>query len=132
MPIKFNFFQAGHGDSILISTENTNILIDGGVYETYEEEIEEEINHIDKLDLVVLTHIDNDHICGLIEMLTENKDHANKIEQLWFNSLNKVKVDKSSNEKAFGQGKLFEHLVSEYDVEHRKDIYLKKKNTYKM
>jgi beta-lactamase superfamily II metal-dependent hydrolase len=132
MPIKFNFFKAGHGDSILISTEQTNILIDGGVDGTYKEEIEKKIDEIDKLDLVVLTHIDNDHICGLIEMLTENEEHVNKIDQLWFNSLGEVKVNEISNEKAFGQGLLFENLVSKYDFKHRKDIYLKEDNVYKI
>ncbi len=55
MSIKFNFFKALAGDSILISTDNTNILIDGGFGITYEEQIKPKLNRINNgLDLVVL------------------------------------------------------------------------------
>ena len=94
MGIRFEFFEAGHGDSILISTDEVNILIDGGdtgTSETIEYFIEEK--SIKKIDLVILTHIDKDHIKGLIELLdndvqkiTKDKNYIPLIKEIWFNS----------------------------------------------
>ena len=70
------FFPAEHGDSIMISVENEseyNILIDGGVTSTYRNYIKQEICRIinkgSRIDLVVCTHIDADHIGGLVQLL---------------------------------------------------------------
>ena len=98
MGIKFEFLKAGHGDSIYITTDKTNMLIDGGVLDTYDDyilDIYENLKENDKnLDLVVLTHIDNDHIEGLVELLEEEKraiieddDYIPVIKDIWFNSL---------------------------------------------
>jgi len=129
MGIEFEFFEAGCGDSILVSTdEGTHILIDGGEEGTYRESIEPTLydKNIDKIDLVVLTHIDNDHICGFIEML-EDKDGVNKIQEIWFNSYDGMKVQQNmTGEIGFREGDLFEELIKEYDITHRKNIFLPK------
>jgi beta-lactamase superfamily II metal-dependent hydrolase len=94
MGIKFEFFEAGHGDSILVITDEINILIDGGDKGT-SEEIEDFLDEkdIDKIDLAILTHIDKDHIKGLLELLDEDvqkiskdKNHTPLIQEIWFNS----------------------------------------------
>lgn len=66
-----------------------NILIDGGLSKTYQKHIKSEIQHINdigqKIGLIVCTHMDNDHICGLIQCLKEvNSDF---IENIWYNGL---------------------------------------------
>ena len=98
MSIKFKFLKAGHGDAIFISTDTTNILIDGGTRDTYIDSISdiyEELKESNQnLDLVILTHMDNDHIEGLIELLEEevaeileDDDYIPTIKEVWFNSL---------------------------------------------
>ena len=99
MGIRFEFFEAGCGDSIWIETENTNILIDGGFVSTYNYGIKKKIHKPFKkngkhLDLVILTHNDNDHIAGLIKLIKEEKkafiqkkDYQFIIKEIWFNSL---------------------------------------------
>jgi len=100
MGIRFEFFEAGCGDSILVSTdEGTNILIDGGFVSTYNYHIQERVHEPfqengKKLDLVILTHNDNDHIAGLITLIKEekeafisNKNYQSIIKEIWFNSL---------------------------------------------
>ena len=57
MSIRFEFFEAGCGDSIWIETENTNILIDGRFVATYNYHIQEGVHEPfqengKKLDLV--------------------------------------------------------------------------------
>ena len=126
MVIKFNFFQALAGDSILISTDNTNILIDGGFGITYEEQIKPKLNRIENvLDLVVLTHIDEDHICGLIEMIKNDRKNTAKIQKLWFNSIKSIRVHKNRNVSvSYGQGLTFDDLLKEYDVPVNNEIFL--------
>ena len=45
MGIRFELFEAGCGDSILVSTdEGTHILIDGGLVSTYRKTIQRKIS----------------------------------------------------------------------------------------
>ncbi len=70
MGIIFKFLKAGNGDSILISTNRSNILIDGGTKRTFNIYLKKEIDRLREanqiVDLMVLTHIDSDHIDGLV------------------------------------------------------------------
>lgn len=68
MTIKF--LKAGSGDSILITHNNRNIIIDGGTdgYYLYKE-VEGIYKRNEKIDLLVITHHDDDHIRGIIELL---------------------------------------------------------------
>ena len=126
MSIKFEFFEAGCGDSILVSTsEGTNILIDGGVSDTYQDEISYRLYEIDKLDLVIVTHIDNDHICGIIELLNDNYNRP-KIKKLWFNMASEEMMftPNYNNEIGQGQGSLFTHFISQFQIPYLNNIYL--------
>jgi len=103
MGIRFEFLEAGNGDCILISTdEGTNILIDGGIARTYDRELKPLLKREIRdrglyLDLVVLTHYDDDHIAGLLKLLEyETKELKNKkstiIKEFWFNSFDEALV----------------------------------------
>lgn len=99
--MKIKLLKAGNGDSLLLSFNdgiiNRNILIDGGVEQTYYSdatnvngELYSEIDSIRKrgesIDLLILTHIDNDHICGLLKWFElDNKAHE-LVKNVWFNS----------------------------------------------
>lgn len=94
--IKIKAFNAGPGDSFLISfpIEKFNVLVDGGYKATYTKQIEKELIKIkdrgESLDLLVITHIDNDHINGIIELIKKNGSFEDskiiKINEIWFNS----------------------------------------------
>jgi beta-lactamase superfamily II metal-dependent hydrolase len=76
--------------------DSVNVLIDGGPYRTFEKHLKPTIQKIllnGKLDLMVLSHIDNDHIIGLLDLLVEIKNQREKgekelvkIEKIWHNS----------------------------------------------
>jgi len=99
--MKIKLLKAGNGDSLFLSFNdggiNRNILIDGGVEQTYYSdatnangELYSEIDSIRKrnesIDLLILTHIDNDHICGLLKWFElDNKAHE-LVKNVWFNS----------------------------------------------
>lgn len=100
--MKIRFLKAHKGDCILISfkDENSvprNILIDGGMSGTYYDstsgqygELKKEIDNIrhsnEFIDLLVLTHIDNDHILGLLNWFEIDKDAHKLVKNVWFNS----------------------------------------------
>ncbi len=143
MGIEFEFLKAGKGDCILIfidrgTGKEKNIVIDGGVSNTYKKitnnsgtlksRIREKVTL--NLDLVVLTHIDNDHICGLIQLLKDD-EHVEKIKELWFNSSDYTKVEPSSDEKGHGQSPYFKKLIeSQPHIKYRSDIFMENQKLY--
>jgi len=127
MGIRFKFIKAFNGDSILVSTKNSNILIDGGTKKTYSIFLKREIESLrdrgEALDLVVLTHIDSDHIYGIIEMLRnekrlleENEIVTPIIKKVWFNAFEKKMFsDDFSNDTSYGEYKTFREFISDMD-----------------
>lgn len=73
------FFDIGQGDSILINTKNNQqILIDGGPNNSVVDKLGEILPFYDKkIELIILTHPDKDHISGLVEVVKRYK--ADKI-----------------------------------------------------
>lgn len=69
------FFDIGQGDSILLQTDaRQNILIDGGPDNTVVYKLGKYLPFWDrKIDLLVLTHPDADHITGLMEVIKRYK-----------------------------------------------------------
>lgn len=98
--MKIRFLKAFNGDSIWISFKENdvtrNIIIDGGIGDTYQnrlkrkgdlfDTIEYIKNNEQKIDLLVLTHFDDDHIGGILRWLNKDKDAPNLIKKVWFNS----------------------------------------------
>jgi beta-lactamase superfamily II metal-dependent hydrolase len=125
MGIKFEFLKAGNGDCILISTENSNILIDGGTKRTFniflKKEIERLRNNGKKLDLVVSTHIDSDHIDGIIQLLENEKQLLEEgdinysiIKKIWFNAFeDRLFSDDFSNDTSYTGYKTFREFIDE-------------------
>ncbi len=69
--LEVHFFNIGQGDSIFIETpDNKQILIDGGPDKTVLEKLNQTMPFYDrKIDLLILTHPDADHITGLVDVL---------------------------------------------------------------
>lgn len=100
---KLHAVQAQFGDSLILefgdSTNRRYILIDGGPPDNFKNDLEAALQSIvptKKLDLVILSHIDNDHIIGLLDLLAAlEEDDVNgdppRIETpgLWHNSFQK-------------------------------------------
>lgn len=69
--LEIDFFNVGQGDAIFIETPNhKQVLIDGGPDDTVLEKLGQEMHFNDRtIDLVILTHPDEDHITGLVKVL---------------------------------------------------------------
>lgn len=76
--VSVHFIDVEQGDSILIKTNNHNILIDGGEpseSDTLLRYLDKE--NVDIIDIMIATHPHADHIGGLVEVL--RKKHVNSV-----------------------------------------------------
>lgn len=102
--IELKVFPAKNGESIMIrcyGQQNTNILIDMGYKDTYKNFIKEELQSLgkrgEKLDLLILTHYDVDHIEGAIAFFEDlGENEYIDVREIWINdlvTLHKSKMD---------------------------------------
>ncbi|MCV3032960.1 MBL fold metallo-hydrolase, partial [Escherichia coli] len=70
--MRIKMYPAQNGDAFLLSTNRTNILIDGGYPSTFNSYIHKDLKELAArnacLNLVIITHIDADHIGGIIRL----------------------------------------------------------------
>jgi beta-lactamase superfamily II metal-dependent hydrolase len=103
MGIKVQFLKALNGDSILITMEDadikTRILIDGGPPQSFKsmqpgnsrngflkKTLKRLIQEDEKIDLVILTHVDDDHIGGLLKGFEDPNFLPKIVKSVIFNS----------------------------------------------
>ena len=101
----FRLLNANEGDAIHLRVKDEkggihNILIDGGPEGTYsyknkkgkteygelKQLIELIKNQNEFIDLLVLTHVDNDHIGGILRWFEQDADAKKIVKKVWFNS----------------------------------------------
>ncbi|MGL4992028.1 MAG: ComEC/Rec2 family competence protein [Sarcina sp.] len=149
MGLKIKVLQAMHGDSILIQWEEAgkgkNILIDGGIGRTYYQVLKKELQQIkdkgEHVDLLVITHIDEDHIEGVCKIFEDDKFDKSIIKRVWFNSGRVIasyfdkEIDKSceiaiddisTKKKSVKQGNTLENKLKKLDIENKEPIMKKK------
>lgn len=122
---------AFNGDCMIVKTFNQLgdpfvMLIDGGTASTFDACLKKEIRCLQYIDVVVLTHIDSDHIGGLIKYIKSSSFDHKKIGQFWFNSKN-LRFVEDGNNISYGQAKTLEELLISNEVPLEKiktDIYV--------
>ncbi|MGV3685104.1 MAG: ComEC/Rec2 family competence protein [Daejeonella sp.] len=108
--MKISFLKAFQGDCIHITLKDSlghprHILIDGGIGDTYRKmkgpkgkpvdgELKLLIDQIKKkdqlIDLLIITHVDDDHIGGILGWFAAEPDAYKMISEVWFNSGKKI------------------------------------------
>ena len=102
---RLHVLQARYGDCLLLEfgtdAEPHYVLVDGGPPRTYENHLRAELQRMATrqeaetlaLDLVVLSHVDNDHIVGLLDLTSELREQRARSEAeivgigaLWHNA----------------------------------------------
>ncbi len=85
--LEISMIDVGQGDGIVISSAGNNILIDGG--STSKKNVGKyqiipflKYKGIEKLDAVVVTHEDEDHISGIFEIMDDMEKGGIRIKQL--------------------------------------------------
>jgi len=124
--MKLKFLKAGSGDSILIHTNGQNILIDGGNETKYLfEQIDELYRKGEVIDLLLITHHDEDHILGILKLLEEAKKErfGNPkifIKKVFFNSPRKIlgiPIPMNDNLLSYKQACEVENLITELELD---------------
>lgn len=106
--IHIKMFQAKSGDCFLIEFLNADfrVLIDGGYVCTYNGLLRpylKKLNTAGKhINLMIISHIDQDHINGIKALLHENGDSQNpniiQIDEVWFNGFNHTDIKREKKE----------------------------------
>lgn len=91
---RLKMYTARNGDAFLVDADSAHLLIDAGYASTYHDHIAPDLMKSaaagGRLDLVVCTHIDADHIGGLLEFFSSNGPEGRRgieVVQVWHNSL---------------------------------------------
>ena len=74
--MRIEILQAGTGDSIWISHNKKNVVIDGGKSTIAIRTRYDKIPLDEIIDLLVVTHIDSDHIAGIIALVKHMKENG--------------------------------------------------------
>jgi beta-lactamase superfamily II metal-dependent hydrolase len=87
--MRLHMLPAGRGDALVVEWgDRYRMLVDGGPRDTYpalHAYIKALPTKFRRLDVLVVTHIDNDHIEGLARMLLDRRALGLKIKNVWFN-----------------------------------------------
>jgi beta-lactamase superfamily II metal-dependent hydrolase len=79
---------AGHGDCVLLrygrGSEPYFVLIDGGPYDCYSALRSRLVALGRRIELLVVTHVDADHVEGIVKLLQDSR-LALQIKDIWFN-----------------------------------------------
>ncbi|WP_431276924.1 AVAST type 1 anti-phage system MBL fold metallo-hydrolase Avs1a [Variovorax ureilyticus] len=95
-------YPARNGDAFLVDAGGPHILVDGGFASTYQDYIATDLAllaaHGGRLNLVICTHIDGDHIGGLLEFFSLNGPSERRgieVGAVWHNSLRSLPTSTS-------------------------------------
>lgn len=120
MSIKFEFLPHD-GEAILVTVEDENgfkniTLIDGGYHNPFGDEYEGEIPNIDN---IIVTHVDNDHIQGVIEFL-QYPENTRNIKKIIFNepkSSNLFSIISNGYTTSYKQGSKLINVIGSSNIE---------------
>lgn len=96
-----SMFPTLGGDSFLVRfSHGVNVLVDM----RYNEHIKDILHEIKRdkevIDLLVITHIDENHIFGAIEFINDNQNvetpNVIEVKEVWFNSFRHLQFDKNA------------------------------------
>lgn len=120
---RITFLPARFGDSIWIELGSSRaprrILIDGGTRGTRSEIRQRLASHVSSdaphLDLLVVTHVDRDHIEGVLGLLEESDDSL-RIGDVWFNGWGHL--PQNTEDERFGpvQGERLSQRILDLDL----------------
>jgi hypothetical protein len=130
--LRLEMLPAAHGDCLWIEygsgADVRRILIDGGPSHTYPT-LRERILHLPEdernFELLIITHVDADHIEGVVRLLQDSEALGCKFKRIWFNGrdqLNKV-PDAAGEPLGALQGEYLGILIADYEERTGKKVW---------
>ncbi len=102
---KIIMHKAGNGDSFSVITDTEYILIDGGTAQSFNDWKKQIFERTNRIDTLIITHIDNDHVNGIIKLLDDPQCPEvievlfNGAEQLLGKIDETLKIDRNNDRK---------------------------------
>lgn len=129
--INIKMFQAKSGDCFLIEFVKADfrILIDGGFVDTYQQQLKPYLQQISKtgkhINLLIISHIDQDHINGIKALLLENGDAATpniiRIDEVWFNGLKHTELPRDREKIPYYEEAVLQAMANKNNLTDRVD-----------
>ena len=130
--LRLEMLPAAHGDCLWIEygsgADIHRILIDGGPSHTYPT-LRERILHLPEsernFELLIITHVDADHIEGVVRLLQDSEALGCNFKRIWFNGrdqLNKV-PDAAGESLGALQGEYLGILIADYEERTGKKVW---------
>lgn len=121
--IRIEMLPAGAGDCILLDfiKEDYRILIDGGYADTYHCYLRKRLKKLaglgKRINLLVISHIDSDHIGGILAFLKENGPAGHPeiigVDEVWYNAFYHMKQEELQKGKlSYMQKEVLEGMVA--------------------
>lgn len=150
MGVNVKVLKALYGDCIIISygeNKESYILVDGGIGRECHRNLKEFFHYLRendlKLELLVLTHIDEDHISGILKLFSESGFDFSRIKRMWFNygqaldeelsitreaDIKKIMIQDESTQISWKQATSLEERIKESGIQ--KDRIVKTNDTH--
>jgi beta-lactamase superfamily II metal-dependent hydrolase len=115
--LTLDVLPAGNGDCLWIEYGNPasprRILIDGGAKGTYKRALQSRFARGEgELELLVITHVDSDHITGILELI-EGAHRSIKPKDVWFNGFRHLPNEDPETLGPVQGERLTDHLVNQ-------------------
>ena len=70
--MKLKIYQSDKGDCLLLTSKGgKHVLCDGGMRGSYVEHVRTDLANLSTLDVVYVSHIDQDHISGVLQLMDD-------------------------------------------------------------
>lgn len=137
MSTVLKILKARYGDAFILECRKDEkafvMMIDSGP-KLCVKDIVPIIKDLPQIDLLVLTHYDEDHITGFIEYFKQYPDDALKIKEYWCNCASKIEVEQRTSISAYENAKSFADCLRDILKGHQ-DVkwieLIKAEHTYK-
>ncbi|PSV95186.1 ComEC/Rec2 family competence protein [Photobacterium iliopiscarium] len=107
-----HLLEAKTGDSFIVECDDQAIIIDGGtrsVAKKLKNYLSDSSNPCVKA--IFVTHVDNDHIGGILNLISKYSKHVNKSIPIYMNHPDLVSVDSGDDLVSYGEGDSFKSLL---------------------
>lgn len=122
MSAVLKIIKARHGDAFIFECKKDEasfvMVVDSGP-RLCAKEIVPIFKQLPQIDLLVLTHFDEDHIAGFIDYFKQYPEDALKIKEYWCNCANQIEVDNGKMISAYDNAKSFADCLREILKEHQ-------------
>ena len=115
MTVSIEMLPAEHGDCLFVEVithaSTFTMIIDGGTRGTYGRALRKRLAEVKKLDVMVLTHVDYDHIGGFISLFKDKLRPNFEIGRVYINTPSIINLMESAGNVSIINGISFEEML---------------------